>query len=286
MICNDSHRIGLGAFATLVTFIFPLFIFLTPEISEANLYDTPPQVLRPFSALKYPPYLTRQRVQWMLQTMAHQLDQKAFVDFGDHSDFMHVHMIHRNIADDTAVPHKSIMDPTWNPPWENLKVLGSLIHTQEYEGARNSRPYVTRKGHHLSPLERNQILLLADSKYGKAGQVINAHVMRVKQFAEVPHTVRISDLDHAFTGPAAQHWDYSFYFYRVQCSSVDRLLEIGMSQSELDSSSFVEILLSGERACINLMTFRCRNHPQDIAHCPTGRALSPYYTKDGPAPEH
>lgn len=47
----------------------------------------------------------------------------------------------------------------------------------------------------------NQVHLLTDSKYGKAGQVINAHIMRGKQLAEVPHTVRISDLDQAFTGP-------------------------------------------------------------------------------------
>ncbi len=264
----------------LLTFVLHALLSIT-SAAQAGVYDTPPQDLRSFEDLRFPPFAPKSELQWMLQTIVDQLDQKAFVDFGDQSDLMHVHLILRPLSDSLLTPGGFLPDPSWTPPWDSLEPLAALIHTQEYPGARGLRPYTNRSGIDLHPFDRNQLLFLKDSVYGKRGEIINALGFREKppvQGKKTPTTIRSDDLKKDFAGPNAGQWEYSFYFYRVKCSGFDAFMAVG---GDIERSSGMELKVNGERACVNLLSFRCRTTPDDKKYCPAGFALSPYYTKDG-----
>ncbi len=246
-----------------------------------DLFDTPPVSLRPYSTLYFPPQLPKAEVAWMLQTAADALDQRAFVDMGDQSDFMHMHLVLRSRQNLEMTPEKPPTDLSWTPPWAELVAVAALIHTQEYEGARNRRPYRNRAGEVISSQARNQLLLLRDSVFGKRGAVIPAYGAMQTIPQSFPYTVRTADLAESFAGPNAYNWEFSFYFYRVKCAGVDELRARGV---DVAGSNTVELRLNGERACFNLMHFYCRNHPEDQQYCGGGFSLEPYFQKDGPRP--
>lgn len=244
--------------------------------AAAGTFDTPPLALQPYEKLHMPPQLPRAEVQWMLERAVEELDQKAFVDFGDMSDFMHAHVIFEH--EPGLKLEKSINDLSWVPPWESMAPVVALFHTQEYDNFRNKRPYRNRAGKIVSAEHRNQLLWLKDTKWTKRGEVISArHFARPNRVEE--YTISPVDLDEKVAGPNAREFDFSFYFFRAHCPDVDALLRKGM---RVEESNVLELKVGGKRACVALVNFYCRNYPNDQRQCPEAN-LRPFYTPSGAA---
>jgi hypothetical protein len=192
------------------------------------------------------------------------------------SDLMHAHVIFEH--EPGLKLEKGLVDPSWSPPWESMSPVAALFHAQEYEFVRQRRPYLNRAGKVVSPEHRNQLLWLKDTKWTKRGEVISArHFARPKK-ADA-YTISSGDLDERIAGPDTREFEFSFYFFRAHCPDVDALLKRGM---RLEESNVLELKVGGERACLALVSFHCRNHPKDKAFCGEGN-LRPFYTPAGPA---
>lgn len=260
------------AVLSAITGVAVCLFFTTVNAFAIGLYDTPPLAVIPYQDLKLPAAITKSEMTWMLQTSIDQLNQKAFVDFGDRSDYMHMHLILRPKPGGDEMPAKPLTDADANPDWNSLSLIAALIHTQEYDGARNNRPYVNLAGHVIDNKERNQLLLLQDTALGRRGQIINAAEAMEPIPTAIPMTIDSSMLRKDFAGSHAWDWELSFYFYRASCAAVDAMKQAG---KDLSKSNVIEVHLGCERACLALVSYHCENSPEDSVNCsPYAQALN------------
>lgn len=246
-----------------------LMLFLSISSVAMARFETPTLRLQAFEELKLPPQLTRSEINSLLTTASKELYDYAFVDMGSMSDFMHAHIVFRPIDPMISKPKVSLSSIHSKFDWSKLQLEAFLVHTQEYDFLRPDRSYIGSFGP-LDPLARNWIIW--PSSMSKP--VTAAHLLAPKYEGEPrPHTVRVSDLDPELFGKNPDQWEYSFYFFRVDCSHRDKLTE-----AEFMKSSLIEVKVGGERVCLNIVNFHCRNHPEDHSACGESQPMESYYS--------
>jgi hypothetical protein len=259
---------------------FLIFLFLSlnfliwSPVSRAAPYEpfaTPALRVLNFKDLHLPSQLTRDEVSWMLQTAADDLYETAFVDLGSMSDFMHMHVIFRPKNAGLVPPKDLMQDFEDRFDWSQMELRGSLIHTQEYPMLRKGKPYKTRAGVVLDHLMRNWVLWQGEDSFPK-GNIVRAHEWSEIQYKDIPFTVYAGDLRKDLFGEHPGDWEVSIYFFRVGCEQVDALPADVKNRSNL-----IEVKLPGERACLNVVNFHCRNHADDQTKCGNSPELLPYY---------
>lgn len=196
-----------------------------------------------------------------MQKLTNQTYGRGFVDLGDITDLMHVHVIMRPKNDNFKIPkNMSLTKLSWTPDWEQVQEVGALFHTQEYSFMRKT-PYIGPYGE-LDPIKRNWLLFLTDNKLGKKYQVVNAELLSDKKPQQnKTYTVNAEDINSSVFDFEIDDWQYSFYFFRITCQEAN--------SSKFDGDNLIEVFnhTTNERICLALMSFHCRNYPDDKANC-------------------
>lgn len=176
-----------------------------------------------------------------------------YVDLGDYTDLMHGHVLYK-FKEEGRILNKgerlSELSPN-SPLWSSVEKVAILFHSQEYRFLRNKEGYHGKFGE-LDPLDRNLLYILNDSKYGKAGSLIDANL--VDRFAiknnERRRTVRAGHISKSSFNTDFEGMGVSVYFFKIKCNS----------QMDLEKSNIIEIEENGIKACLAIQSFHCRNN--------------------------
>jgi hypothetical protein len=174
-----------------------------------------------------------------------------YVDLGDYTDLMHGHVLYKFKKEgDTLKKGERLSEVNPKSPfWNRVEKVAILFHSQEYSHLRNKEGYHGKFGE-LDPLDRNLLYLLKDSKYGKAGSLIDANI--VDKFAiknnERRKTVRASHISESAFNTSFENMGVSVYFFKIKCNS----------QIDIEKSNVFEVEEDGEKICLAFQSFHCR----------------------------
>ena len=248
--------------------VFLTVIFQTLALADA--FKNPPLNLREYKSLGFPSQLDKKTVHWAVETSAESLFERAYMDIGNMSDYMHIHAIFGpKEGVDFELPKRSL---THSPSlreneWSLLEIKAYLIHTQEFPFLRDNKKYMTQTGKELDILMRNWILW-------PNGVIERAHLYSKRKPQRPPSTVWAGDLITPLFGPAPKKFEFTFFFFRIHCEDIIDTDTLGIKEDNI-----LQLEIRNEKICLALLNFKCRdqflynNNPR----CNGAKALTPYY---------
>ena len=229
-----------------------------------------PMKVKPYSALNFPPMMTKADFQKILETAANQIPyRKAYYLLGHIADLMHGHLIFAHQEGHTASPDfcQEEID------WDGLTPLAVLFHTQEFPDSYTPSVFETLSDQEIEKLnkldrkKRNWIMWLKTTGlFRKKGSIQNArwHMKKGVTFNR-RYTLYDEDINPKHFGKYSRVADdWTFHFFAVDCELIPERFK--------KDSNLIEIYHRAEnkKICLALENLICMephsSHPE--AYCP------------------